>query len=113
MPRTVSQLVDSSPDARYVAQLNLIARDAVASYLDSLVRDGMSIREISRSTRVSIGCIRSVLDRKTADVTLGMVVALAHGLGLGTVEALIATVGSASLANSAASAYPPRMGPRE
>jgi len=98
VPRTVAQLVDASVDARYVARLNELARDAVATRLAEFVEDGISLREIARRSRVSIGAVRKIASRGTADVTVGTVIALAVGLGLGTVEAVLGELGTTRLA---------------
>ena len=106
MPRTLAQLSSGSPNARYVAQLNLAVRDAIASHIKGLVSDGTSLRSIAGQTRVSINCLRWIVSGKTQDITVGTAVALAHGLGLGTVEALLGPVGTHILADDAATQHP-------
>lgn len=108
VPKKVSQLdASASPNARYVARLNELARDAVIEHLEALKSTNVAEREIARRTRVSIGAIRRILARETEDLTVGTVIALAAGLGLGTVENLLGQrVASAALASRAGEEWP-------
>lgn len=106
VPKTVRHLLDASTDAQYVAELNRAAYAAVSEHLCGLVSAGVSRWEIARATRLSIGCVRSLLTASNDVVTLGTAIALTEGLSLGTMEALLAPTGSNSIAQTAARVHP-------
>lgn len=108
MPRTIEHLQTASDDARYVARLNDLARVAISDCLKELEADGMSMRQISRLTRVSIGAVRNLSAGKTADITVGTLIALACGLRSGSADALLGKVPGGKLADIAAREYPSR-----
>ncbi len=103
MARAASLPENASEDARYLARLNELARAKIVSAIRAHIRtEQMSERALARESKVSIGALRQLL-RGDTDPSVGTLIALAHAMGLGSIEGLLGPIPSATLRHRAGS----------